>query len=129
VIDDAELTLAPHALAASFGGATIVIEHAEAGATAFRTPLSFLFSLDELRARIDLPGNVHVAIGYRAGMLSVTGPLLGSAPVELPVELPQASAARDAREEIALLVELAKTTAERIVAQRARDWLRSKLTP
>jgi hypothetical protein len=129
VLDDAALTLAPHALAASFGGATVVIEHAEANATSFRTPLSFLFALDELRARIELPGNVRVALGYHSGVLSVAGALLGATPVELPIELPSASAAHDAREEIELLVDLAKTIAERVVAQRARDWLRSKLSP
>src|SRR4051812_15990602 len=55
IIEDAELVFAPSAIVPNIGRVAIRIEHAEAGATVFRTPLSWIFSLQELRARIELP--------------------------------------------------------------------------
>ena len=60
-------------------------------------------------------------------MLTAAGSLFGSAPVELPVQLPLASTARDAHEEMQQLVALGKDIAQRVVAKRAQDWLESKL--
>jgi hypothetical protein len=48
--------------------------------------------------------------------------------VTLPVTLPAANLAHDAHEEMQLLVGVGKDVAERLVAQRATDWLRSKLS-
>jgi hypothetical protein len=127
VIDDAQLTFAPSAFVPGLGSMTIAIEHAEAGATVFRTPLSWLFSLAELTARLELPAGITVRLRYHDGRLAAAGTLFGSEPVELPVELPRASAARDAHEEIALLVDTAKQIAAQLVEKRAEDWLRSKL--
>lgn len=127
VIDDATLAFAPSAFAPSLGRVAIEIDHAAAGATEFRTPLSFLFALVELDARVELPAHLTVRLRYRAGVLSVAGALFGSTPVELPVELPIAAAARDAREEVALLVAFAKDVAARLVTARAEDWLRARL--
>jgi hypothetical protein len=47
--------------------------------------------------------------------------------VELPVALPIASTAHDAHEEMQMLVNVGRDIAQRLVAQRAQDWLRSKL--
>ncbi|HUJ63649.1 MAG TPA: hypothetical protein VLX92_34355 [Kofleriaceae bacterium] len=125
VIDDAELAFAPSALVPSLGRLAIAIDHAESGATVFRTPLSWIFALDQLRARIELPAGGPVELDYRGGTLRVTGSLLGAQPVELPVELPDADRAQDARDELDLLVDTALQIAERLVAQRAEDWLRT----
>jgi len=127
VIDDMTLVFSPTALLPSLGAVTIAIEHAEAGATTFRTPLSFLFALDDLRARIDLPAHISLRVGYHGGMFEVSGALFGTTPVAVPFQLPRADTARDAREEIDLLVAAGKDVAQRLVAQRAADFLGSKL--
>ncbi|NVB83853.1 MAG: hypothetical protein HOV81_36095 [Kofleriaceae bacterium] len=129
VIDDAQLVFLPSAFAPNLGRIEISIDHAVAGPTVMRTPLSWLFALEELRARFALPAGITVQLDYRAGMLTVTGSLLGSSPVTLPVQLPVAASARDAQEEMKLLVDSAKDIAERVVAKRAEDWLRKKLIP
>ena len=127
VIDDAELAFAPSALVPNIGRVAITIEHAEAGPTVFRTPLSWLFGLTELRARIALPAGITMHLRYADGKLSAAGSLFGSTPVTLPVQLPVAAAAHDAHEEIAALVQWGKDLAEALVAKRAEDWLRAKL--
>lgn len=127
VIDDATLAFAPSAFLPSLGRVAITIEHAEAGDTVFRTPLSWLFALQTLRARIDLPANITLRLGYAKGTLSAAGTLFGSAPVEVPFELPVAALAHDAHEEVQLLVKAGEDVAERLVAKRAEDWLKTKL--
>jgi hypothetical protein len=124
VIDDAVLAFSPSAFVPDLGRVEIAIEHAEAGATVFRTPLSWLLSLEALRARLELPAGVTVHLSYGGGTLSVASSVFGSAPVELPVTLPVAAAAHDAREEIELLVSAGKDIAGRLVAKRATDWIR-----
>ncbi len=127
VIDDAALAFAPSAFLPSLGRVAITIEHAEASDTVFRTPLSWIFGLQTLRARIDLPANLTLRLGYAHGKLSAAGTLFGSAPVEVPFELPVAALAHDAHDEIQLLVKAGEDVAERLVAKRAEDWLRAKL--
>lgn len=127
VIDNATLVFLPSAFAPNLGRIEITIERAVAGATTLRTPLSWLFSLSELRARFALPAGITVHVGYRDGVLTAAGSLFGSSPVSLPIELPVASTAKDAHEELLLLVQLGRQIAERLVAKRAEDWLRSKL--
>jgi hypothetical protein len=127
VIDDAQLAFAPSAFVPSLGRMAITIDHAEAGPTVFRTPLSWIFGLEVLRARLELPANITLRLGYAGGRLSVAGTLFGNAPVEVPFTLPVAQAAKDAREEVQLLVTAGEDVAERLVARRAEDWLRSKL--
>ena len=127
IIDDAELAFAPSALVPNIGRVAITIEHAEAGPTVFRTPLSWLFGLTELRARIALPAGITMHLRYADGKLSAAGSLFGSAPVEVPFALPIAEAAHDAREELLLLGKAGEDVAERLVAKRAEDWLRAKL--
>jgi hypothetical protein len=127
VIDDAELVFAPSAFLPGLGRVAIVIEHAVAGETVFRTPLSWLFGLIELRARVELPAGISVQLRFGSGRLAAVGTLFGAAPVELPVELPSASAAHDAREEVELLVATGKQLAARLVEKRATDWIENEL--
>jgi hypothetical protein len=123
VIDDATFAL-------SLPGAdriTIRIEHAESGPTTLRTSLSWLFSARELRATLELPNKLGVRLSVGQGRLAVAGTLFGVTPVIVPFEMPDPRTARDAKEEMELLVDAAKHLGEQLVAQRARDWLRSKL--
>lgn len=127
VIDDAELAFAPSAFAPGLGRIAIHVDHAEAGATVFRTPLSWIFALRVLRAHLELPAGITVQLTYENGMLSAAGTLFGSTPVSLPVSLPVAAASADARDEVHALVKLGEDLAEKLVARRAEDWLRRKL--
>jgi hypothetical protein len=128
IVEDATLAFAPSAFVPDLGGITIKIERAEAGPTTFKTPLSFLFNLRELRARLDLPAGITMRLHYRGGVLSATGSLFGSTPVELPVTLPVADAAEDAQSEVKRLVRFGKDLAERLLARSAEDWLGRKLS-
>ncbi|MDB4959028.1 MAG: hypothetical protein JWO36_6597 [Myxococcales bacterium] len=128
VIDDAVLTFSPSALVPSLGRVEIKIDHAESGPTVFRTPLSWLLTMNELRAHIDLPAGLTLSLLYNDGKLSAAGSLFGSTPVEVPVTLPVAESAQDAQEEVKQLVQVGTDIAERLVAKRAEDWLRKKLS-
>jgi hypothetical protein len=129
VIEDAVLVFLPSAFAPNLGRIEIAIDRAVTHGTVMRTPLSWLFSLDELRARLALPAGITLTLGYRGGVLTAAGSIFGSTPVALPIQIPLAEMARDAHDEIRLLVELGTDIAERLVAKRAEDWLRSKLSP
>ena len=129
IIDDATLVFLASAFAPTMGQVAIQIEHAESGPTLLRTPLSWLFTLKELRAKLDLPANVTVHLKYENGILTVAGSVFGTTPVELPVQLPVADLTKEAHEESRQLVQLAKDIGSRLVARRAQDWLESKLKP
>jgi hypothetical protein len=129
VIENATLVFSPSAFIPNLGRIEIAIEHAEAGPTVMRTPLSWLFSLVELRARFDLPAGISVRLGYKNGLMTATGSVFGSGPIDLPLQIPVATSAKDAHDEMLLLVQLGKQIAERLVAKRAEDWLRAKLMP
>lgn len=129
VIDKATLVFLPSAFAPNLGRIEIGIDHAVSRATVLRSPLSWLFSLEELRAHFALPAGITVHVAYRGGVMTASGSLFGSTPVELPIELPVADTAKDAHDEVQLLVKLGRQIAERLVAKRAEDWLKSKLVP
>jgi hypothetical protein len=127
VIDDAVLVFAPSALVPGMGAIEISIEHAESGPTLLRSPLSWLLTLRELRARLALPGGIAMQLVYERGVLTTSGSMVGEVPVALPVQLPIAGTAADAHEETQQLVTLGRDIAQRLVARRAQDWLEQKL--
>jgi hypothetical protein len=127
VIDDARLELSPSAFVPGLGQVTIAIDHAEAGDTTFKTPLSFLFALRALRATVALPAGITLQLSYELGQLRIAGAIFGAVPIALPVTLPVADLTDDPEAEITKLVTLGKDLAERLVARRAEDWLKSKL--
>lgn len=126
-INDAVLAFSPSAFLQDLGKITIKIDHVEAGATTFKTPLSWIFSMHELTATLDLPASIVVKLHYQHGVLTAAGGIFGATPVRLPLRLPVADATDDARAEIAKLVTLGRELAQRLVAQRAQDWIESKL--
>jgi hypothetical protein len=127
IIEDARLEFSPSAFLPSLGRVAIDIEHAESGPTMFKTPLSWIFALRELRATLDLPGGIAMRLAYDHGELRLSGGVFGATPIALPLALPVADAADDASAEVVKLVALGKDLAERLVMRKAEDWLRSKL--
>jgi len=128
VLDDARLEFSPSAFLPGLGRVAIAIEHAEAGETIFKTPLSWLFALRALRATLELPAGITLQLTYDHGELRVTGGIFGTTPVALPIALPVADLADDPRAEIAKLIDFGKDLAERLVTRKAEDWLNSKLS-
>jgi hypothetical protein len=66
-------------------------------------------------------------VHYEDGVLTASGSLFGSQPVAIPLALPAADAAQDAHDEMKLLFELGRKTAERLATRRVEDWLRQKI--
>jgi hypothetical protein len=60
------LLLAPTLLLPGAGSVTLTIDRAKGGATTLRSAVSWLFSVDELDARVALPGGATATIRYRA---------------------------------------------------------------
>lgn len=127
-IEDAVLTFAASAFVPSLGRISVKIEEATAGATTFKTPLSFLFSLTSFSATIELPAGITVKLGYRDGLLTAAGGIFGATPVAIPFAIPVPDSTDEAVEEVKKLVALGRDLAERLVARRAEDWLKQKLS-
>ncbi len=125
VIDDAVLEFSPSAFLPGLGRIAITVEHAEASDTVFKTPLSWIFALQSLRAKVELPGGVDVKLRYEHGKLTLGGALFGSHDVEMPLEIPVADLADDPKGELVKLGKLGKDLAERAIEQRAKDFLKS----
>jgi len=127
VIDDAVLELSPSALVPGLGKIVITVQHAEAKDTLFKTPFSWIFSLDKLTAKLELPGDIVVTLGYADGKLALSGALFGARPLELPFAIPVAAIADDPAAEMAALARLAKDVAKQALADKAEGWIKSKL--
>ena len=127
VIDDAILGFAPSALVPSLGRVEIRIDHAESGHTVLHTPVSWLLTLSDLRARITLPAGITLQLAVSGGKLTAAGSLFGSSPVTIPVQLPVGELPRDGQDELHALVNLGTHIAEELVTRRAQDWLERRL--
>ncbi|MEO8699490.1 MAG: hypothetical protein ABI867_05575 [Kofleriaceae bacterium] len=100
--------------------ATIRVARIEAGATTFKTPLSFLFSLKTFRATVELAIG-KVDLDYANGILTASGGVFGTKPVTLPIVLPIADLADDREAELAKLVAFAKGISDTLVAERLKS--------
>ena len=105
------------------GRVRLVLERFRAGRTVLRTPLSWVFALEELDARVELPGAAGFAIRYRDGRLSAVGGVFGDAPVEIAIELPRDPGPDEPARLRALAFELGK----RLVIERGKRWLTRRL--
>lgn len=126
-INDAILAFSPSAFLPELGKVEIKVDYVEAGETVFKTPLSWIFSMKELRATLDLPAGIVIKLHYKDGVLRASGGVFGSTPVDLPFSIPITGEGDDAQTEMRKLVELGKLLAEELVEKTAKDWLRSKL--
>ncbi len=126
-INDAVLAFSPSAFLPELGKIAIKVDYVEAGPTVFKTPVSWIFAMKELRATLDLPADIVIKLHFKDGVLRASGGVFGSTPVDLPFSIPITSEGDDAQVEIKKLVELGKQLAEELVERRAKDWLKSKL--
>jgi len=110
------------------GRIEIKVDRVVAGPTTFKTPLSWMFSMQELSATLSLPAGIVVKLHYANGVLTAAGGIFGSKPVALPVAIPIPDSADDAKAEIAKLVSFGKALATELVEKRAKDWIKSKLS-
>jgi hypothetical protein len=117
-IVDSELTIAAASAWQDLARVHIVLERVRAGPTRFRTPLSWLFALEALSARVELPGQLAFTVTYADGVLSARGSLFGDVPVTVPFTLPR----RPGDDEAAQLRALAFELGKRLAAERARRW-------
>lgn len=101
----------------------LVIERFRAGRTTFRTPLSWVFSLEELDARVELTGTTGFTLRYRDGRLSAQGGVFGDAPVDIAVTLPRDPGPDEPARLRALAFELGK----RLAIERGKRWLTRRL--
>lgn len=127
-LHDAVLTFSPSAFVPELGKIEIRVDYVEAGPTTFKSPLSWLFAMRELRATLDLPAGIVLKLTYKSGALTAQGSIFGSTPVTLPVRLPTTNDADDARAELKKLIGFGEDLAKELVEKRAKDWLKSKLT-
>ncbi len=88
VIDDLHVSLAAVSVL-PVGRLEVTVERAVAGKTTLRTPLSWLFALQELRARVELPLGLTVRVAYRAGTLTLSGDLFGTQAMNSKHKLPR----------------------------------------
>ena len=126
-IDDAVFAFPANAIVQGLGEVRVTLDRAVAGPTTFKTPMSWVFALRGLHARIALPANQAVEVTYAHGMLQASGSLLGDPPIAIPVELPVTTPEDDGRAELAKLGRFGRDLAERLLARRAEQWLQKKL--
>ncbi|HTJ41914.1 MAG TPA: hypothetical protein VL463_07440 [Kofleriaceae bacterium] len=124
-IDDARLELAPATWAPKWARFAVLIDHAESGETVLRTPLSWVFALERLDARLEVPGTAPVALHYERGRLDASGSIFGPDPISIPVLLPAPEPGHEGQQ----LVALGKDVAERLALARASGWIMDELGP
>ncbi len=105
------------------GQVRLVLERFRAGRTVLRTPLSWVFALEALDARVELPGDADFALRYADGRLSAVGGVFGDAPVEIAIQLPRTPGPDEPAQLRALAFELGK----RLVIERGKRWLGRRL--
>jgi hypothetical protein len=118
-IDDCVLALTATGVWPGLTRIELTIDRARSGATVLRTALSWLFTLDELVARVELPAGVTVRLEYRHGMLSAAGGPFGSMPVVIPFAIPRV----DDADEVEQLAALGKELGKQLALAQARRWL------
>lgn len=122
-LDDVALDLMATGYWPGLARVVITIEHARSGPTTLRTGLSWLFTLEDLVARVDLPAGMTLRLGFHDGQLSASGGFFGKTPVTIPFVLPRLDAANEVQQLIAIGTELAK----RLAIERAERWIGEQL--
>jgi hypothetical protein len=122
-IEDAVLDLQATGYWPGLARIVVTIERARCGPTTMRTGLSWIFTLEELVARVDLPAGMTVRIGFKNGKLSASGGFFGDTPVTIDFVLPRL----DASGEVSQLIALGKELGKQLALERARRWIQEKI--
>lgn len=117
-IEDAHVRVEAAHVVPGVAGLDVTIDRAHAGATTLRTPVSWLFALRDFDAHVELPIGGKVLLHYAAGKLTLSGSLLGSAPLVLPFDIPVLEPAR----ELEQLAELGQRLIGELAAQVGARW-------
>jgi hypothetical protein len=88
-----------------------------------RTALSWIFTLEELVARVDLPAGMTVRLGFKDGKLSASGGFFGATPVTIDFVLPPL----DGSDEVAQLIAIGKELGKQLAIERARRWIQQQV--
>lgn len=123
------LLVAPTLLLPGAGSVTLQIDRARGGATTLRSAVSWLFSVDELAARVTLPGGVVANVKYTgAARAGGRGPRSGTVVVSsslfdkeltIPLTLPEVSAG----DELAALRQLGTRISKEVGKRKASELL------
>lgn len=119
VLDNVHLVTAPVPAMPALGRLEVTIEHARAGPTVLRTALSWVFSLQELVARVDVGGGVTVKVEYRNGKMKASGGVFGGGWVDVPFAIP----ILDPAHELEQLATMGLDLAAKMTVQQAEGWL------
>lgn len=120
---DSDLAIVVTTAWPELGQVRLRLDRFRAGRTVLRTPLSWVFALEALDARVELPGDADFALHYAAGKLSAVGGVFGDQPVEIAIELPRTPGPDEPAQLRALAFELGK----RLVIERGKRWLTRRL--
>jgi len=115
---DSDLTIVATTMWPELARVHLTITRVVAGPTTFRTPLSWVFSLRELAARVELPGGAAFTLTFHDGALSAQGSLFGDIPITVPVSLAYRPGVPEPVQLRAIAFELGK----RLALERARRW-------
>ncbi len=120
---DSDLAIVVTTAWPELGQVRLRLDRFRAGRTVLRTPLSWVFALEELEARVELPGDAGFALRYAGGKLSAVGGVFGDQPVVIAIELPRTPGPDEPAQLRALAFELGK----RLVIERGKRWLSRRL--
>lgn len=124
-LEDVRLSLDALRLLPGLAGVEVEVVRADVGPCTLRTPLSWVFALRRLTARLRLPAGIELGLEYAGGTLRLSGSLLGGTPLEVPFALPPLDPAR----ELDQLAELGARLAAALAREVGARWLRGLPVP
>jgi len=116
---DAHVALEGTSIVPGLARLELTIERAVAGRTTMRTPLSWLFALRELTARLALPIGLTARVTYADGVLRIAGGLFGETPIVVPFAIPVLEPAR----EVEQLGEIGRALGGALATQLRLRWI------
>jgi hypothetical protein len=129
-----ELLLAPTLLLPGAGSVELKIDRAKGGATTLRSAVSWLFSIEELDARVGLPGGATATVKYRGSKLLEKGGerkgtlTLGSSLLDKEVTIPLTLPSVVDGDELSALRQLGARITKEVTKNKAVQMLK-KLWP
>lgn len=124
-LDDCALALVATDVLPGLARVEVVIERARSGATVLRTALSWVLTLEELVARVELPGGIRLRLEYQDGRFLLSGSALGPEPITIRLALPKV----EDGDEVAALASLGTDLVKQIGLAQARRLLAPVTTP